>query len=52
MGKKEVVVIIVKEFIMGIRALKLNLFKLVARVSYHRIYKQKLKLIAIYLTIL
>ena len=52
MGEEEVIVIIIKKFIMGIRALKLNLFKLVARVSRHRVYKQKSKLIATYLTIL
>ena len=39
MGEEEVVVIIIKKFIMRIYALKLNLFKLVTRVSYHRVYK-------------
>ena len=39
MGEEEVMVIIIKEFIMGIHVLKLNLFKLVARVSCYRIYK-------------
>ena len=39
MGEKEVVVIIIKEFIMGIYALKLNLFKLVTHVSHHRVYR-------------
>ena len=39
MGEEEVVVIIIKEFIMGIRALELNLFRLVTRVSYYRVYK-------------
>ena len=52
MGEKEIVVIIIKKFIVGIRALKLNLFRLVTCVSYHRIYRQELKLITTYLTIL
>ena len=39
MGKEEVMIIIIKEFIVGICALKLNLFGLVARVSYYRVYK-------------
>ena len=52
MGKKKVVVIIIKEFIVGIRALKLNLFRLVACVSHHRVCRQELKLIATYLTTL
>ena len=51
-GEKEVMVVIIKEFIIRIRALKPNLFKLMARVSYRRVYRQKLKLIATYLTIL
>ena len=38
-GKKEVVIIIVKKFIMGICVLKLNLFELIARVSHYRDYK-------------
>ena len=50
--EEEVMVIIIKKFIIRIHALKLNLFKLVARVSYYRVCKQKLKLIATYLTIL
>ena len=50
--KKEVVIIIIKKFIVGICALKLNLFELVARVSYYKVYKRELKLIAAYLTIL
>ena len=50
--KEEVVVIIVKKFIIGIYALKSNLFRLVARVSHYRVYKWELKLIATYLTIL
>ena len=51
-GEEEVMIIIIKEFIMGICALELNLFKLVARVSYYRVYRQKLKLIATCLTTL
>ena len=39
MGKEEIVVIIVKKFIMEIRILEPNLFRLVARVSYYRVYK-------------
>ena len=38
-GEKEVIVIIVKKFIMRIRALELNLFRLIARVSHYRVYK-------------
>ena len=41
MGEKEVMVIIIKEFIIGIRALELNLFELVTRVSYYRVYRQE-----------
>ena len=52
MGEEEVIVIIIKEFIVGIRALELNLFELVARVSHHRVYRRELKLIAAYLTTL
>ena len=52
MGKKEVVVVVVKEFIIGIHALKLNLFGLVARVSCCRVCRQELKLIVAYLTAL
>ena len=37
MGEKEVIIIIVKKFIIRICALKLNLFRLVARVSYYRV---------------
>ena len=51
-GEKKVIIIIMKRFIMGIYVLKLNLFKLIARVSYYRVYKQKLKLIAACLTTL
>ena len=39
MGEEEVIIIIIKEFIIGIYVLKLNLFKLVARVSHYRVYK-------------
>ena len=39
MGKKEVIIIIVREFIVKIRALELNLFKLVARVSHYKVYR-------------
>ena len=52
MGEKEVMVIIIKEFAVRIRALKLNLFRLVTRVSCYKVYRQKSKLIATYLTIL
>ena len=51
-GEKEVVVIIIKEFIVGICALELNLFKLITCVSCRRVYRWELKLIAAYLTIL
>ena len=37
--KKEIKIIIIKEFIMGIRTLKLNLFGLIARVSRRRVYR-------------
>ena len=52
MGEEEVIVIIIKEFIMGIHTLELNLFGLVTRVSYYRVYRCELKLIAICLTTL
>ena len=39
MGKEEVMVVIIKEFIMGIYILELNLFKLVACVSCYRVYR-------------
>ena len=52
MGEEEVIMIIVKKFIVGIRALEPNLFKLIARVSYHKVYRRELKLIATYLTTL
>ena len=39
MGEEEVIIIIVKKFIIEIRALKLNLFKLVTHVSRHRVCK-------------
>ena len=51
-GKKEVIIIIVKKFIVKIYTLKLNLFKLIARVSHHRVYRQESKLITTYLTTL
>ena len=51
-GEKEIIIIIVKEFIIGIRVLELNLFRLVARVSHYRVYRRELKLIATYLTVL
>ena len=51
-GEEEVVIVIIKKFIVGICILKLNLFRLVAHVSCYRVYKQELKLIATYLTIL
>ena len=38
-GEKEIEIIIIKEFIMGICTLKPNLFGLVACVSHHRVYK-------------
>ena len=50
--EEEVIIIIIKEFVVGICALKLNLFKLVTRVSRYRVYRRELKLIATYLTIL
>ena len=52
MREEEVVVIIVKEFIVGIYALELNLFGLVARVSCYRVCRWELKLIATCLIIL
>ena len=52
MGEKEIVIFIIKEFIVGICTLELNLFKLITRVSYYRIYRRELKLIATYLTTL
>ena len=51
-GEEEVIVVIIKEFIVEIYVLKPNLFGLVARVSYYRVYRRELKLIATYLTIL
>ena len=38
-GKKEVIIIIVKKFIMGIHILEPNLFELVTCVSHHRVYR-------------
>ena len=52
MGEEEVIVIIIKEFIVGICVLKLNLFRLVARISHRRVYRWESKLIATYLTTL
>ena len=52
MGEKEVMVIIIKKFIMGIRALTRNLFELIAHVSCRRVYRRELKLIATCLTTL
>ena len=52
MGEGEIMVVIVKKFIMGICALESNLFRLVARVSYYRVCRRELKLIAAYLIIL
>ena len=52
MGEEEVVIIIVKEFIVGICVLKPNLFRLMARVSYCRVCRRELKLIAACLTVL
>ena len=40
---EEVMVVIIKEFIVGIRVLELNLFGLVARVSRRRVYRQESK---------
>ena len=52
MGEREVMVIIVKKFIVGIRVLEPNLFRLMARVSYYRVYRRELKLMATCLTTL
>ena len=51
-GEEKVIIIIVKKFIVGIRALKLNLFGLIAHVSRPRVCRQELKLIATCLIIL
>ena len=48
---EEVVIIIVKKSVIEIRALELNLFKLITRVSYRRVCRQ-LKFIATCLTTL
>ena len=37
MEEKEVVIIIIKELVIGIYTLELNLFRLMARVSYRRV---------------
>ena len=52
MGEKKVIIIIIKKFIMGICAPKLNLFRSIARVSCRRVYRWELKLIVVCLTIL
>ena len=52
MGEEEIIVIIIKEFIVGIYILELNLFRLIARVFCRRVCRQKLKLIAACLTVL
>ena len=41
--EKKVIVVVVKKFVVRIRAPEPNLFGLVARVSYYRAYKQELK---------
>ena len=51
-GEEEVVVVIIKKFIIRICALELNLFGLVTRVFCHRVYRCELKLIATCLTVL
>ena len=52
MGEEEVVVVVVEEFIVGIRALEPNLFGLVARVSRCRVCRRESKLMAACLTAL
>ena len=52
MGEKEAMIIIIKKFVVRIYTLKLNLFKLVARVSCYRVCRQESKLITTCLTIL
>ena len=49
---KKIMMVIVKKFIVGIRALELNLFRLITCVSYYRVYRRELKLIAACLTTL
>ena len=49
MREEEIVIFIVKKLIIGICALELNLFRLVARVSHYRVYKWELNLLATYL---
>ena len=39
MKEKKVIVIIIKEFIIGIHIPELNLFRLVAYVSHYRVYR-------------
>ena len=48
-GKKKVIIIIIKKFIVRIYTLKLNLFRLVTCVFCYGVYRQELKLIATYL---
>ena len=38
-GEEKIMVIIIKKFVVEICALELNLFKLIARVSYFRVHK-------------
>ena len=52
MRKEEVVIIIIKELVMRICVLKLNLFRLLAYVFYYRVCRWELKLIATCLTVL
>ena len=52
MGEEKVIMVIIKEFIVGIYTLEPNLFRLMARVSCYRVYRQKSKLITAYLTTL
>ena len=39
MGEEEIIIVIIKEFVMRIYTLKLNLFKLITHVSYYRVYR-------------
>ena len=52
MGKEKIEVVMMEEFIVGIYILELNLFRLIACVSRHRVYRWESKLIATYLTTL
>ena len=49
---EEVIIIIIKEFVVRIYTLELNLFGLVACVFYYRVCRWESKLIAAYLTTL